>query len=206
MGRKAIDLTGHVYGRLKVVKFIKKVGSTALWECECTCGKVTQVFRGNLRSGSTVSCGCLSVEKLVERSTTHGMAHTREFSIWHGMKNRCFNPNSDCFQLYGGRGITVCEDWANSFEQFYKDMGKCPDNHSIERIDVNGHYCPTNCKWATVDEQNNNKRTNVKITINGEELTMAQWSKRLGYTSPVIQQRRRRGWNMVEAVTSLKHR
>ena len=198
------NLIGSIFGRLTVVEFVGKRNGHIQWKCACSCGNYRVVFRGNLTSGSTVSCGCHSVEQLVKRSTTHGKSHTKEFSVWHGMRTRCNNPNSDDYPHYGSRGIKVCDRWNHSFENFLADMGEVPAGRTIDRIDTNGDYFPENCRWATVTEQNNNKRTNRYITVNGVAKTVLGWEKHLGYTSPVIQQRLRRGWESVEAVTTPK--
>jgi hypothetical protein len=126
---------------------------------------------------------------------THGMSNTVEFSTWTDIKSRCYNKNLKHYSRYGGRGIKVCQRWLDSFENFYKDMGKRPsDNHSIERIDNDGDYSPNNCKWATLIEQANNKRTSHYITIKGKTKTIAEWSKITGLSIAMIWYRIKAGY------------
>jgi len=125
---------------------------------------------------------------------THGMSATREYRIWRSILSRCYSKKWKKFHLYGGRGITVCDEWKDSFENFYRDMGNCPtEHHSIDRKDGNGPYCKANCKWSTVDEQNNNKRTNISITYDGKTLTMAQWANELGLRRDCLSRRIKKG-------------
>jgi len=132
---------------------------------------------------------------------THGMTKTSEHKSWSGIKERCFNPNHKGYSYYGARGITVCDRWKNSFENFFADMGLKPTpKHSIDRIDNNGNYCPDNCRWATKAEQANNKSTNRLITIGCVTLTIAQWTKEMGFGEMVIWDRLEAGWSEYKAV------
>ena len=133
--------------------------------------------------------------------TTHRIIKTSEYIAWRNMKQRCFNSNNKDYLHYGGRGITVCDRWRNSFKTFLADMGLKPTSkHSIDRIDNDSNYCPENCKWSTRVEQNNNQRTNHLITIEGKTYTIAQWEKKMGYGEQVIYQRLERGWSEYKAV------
>lgn len=198
------------FGRLTVVgeapRIVSPSGFSALAaHVRCDCG-VEKIVRGRgLVTGYTNSCGCLQREltavKIAERSRTHGRTNTVEYHTWTTMKQRCINPKDSAYPHYGGRGIRVCDRWANSFEAFFEDMGARPDDmDSIERDDVNGHYEPGNCRWATDLEQHNNKRNNHILTIDGGSATVAEWARRSGTDMYRIHGRLARGWSAQEAV------
>lgn len=132
----------------------------------------------------------------------HGMCKTREYKSWKRMKERCLNPNHKSYPRYGGRGITVCERWKNSFLNFYSDMGPKPQNHTINRLDNKGNYCPENCRWASVEEQNNNKENSHLLTYNGETLTLSQWAKRFNINSGTLCNRLKRNWDVEKSLTT----
>ena len=133
---------------------------------------------------------------------THGMSRTPEYIAWQQMKDRCFNPNHKQHSDYGGRGITVCDRWKNSFQNFFLDMGSRPTaKHSLDRIDNNADYSPKNCRWATKAEQANNQRSNKPlITIENDTRTIAQWAKKMGFSASVIHRRLKLGWSEYKAV------
>lgn len=161
---KLVDLTGQRFGRLSVVsREQNNKNNKAMWLCKCDCGNLKTILGSHLTSGNTQSCGCQRKDTMQKLLTVHG--HNRrgqrsgEYESWRGMIERCTNPNHQAYKDYGGRGIVVCERWRN-FENFLADMGSKPSKeYSIERIDVNGNYELSNCKWTTKTEQSRNKRT-----------------------------------------------
>ena len=172
-----IDLTGNTYGLLTVTEHLGVRGRRVhYWKCECACGGTSEVSGGNLKKGSTKSCGCLNVAS--ERNKKHGMSNSTEYHIWNTMKSRCTNPNKSNYHNYGGRGISYSNEWA-SFENFYKDMGSRPDGMSLDRIDNDGDYSPENCRWATQYEQDRNTRVNRHITFKGKTMIMQDWADQL---------------------------
>ncbi len=184
---KAKDFTGLKIGRLTVVGFagvqIRNSRSRRYWLCSCECGNTVEVEASNLISRPTQSCGCLRNELVALVNLKHGEAmRTKENRAWYGMKARCYNPNETKYPQYGGRGIIVCERWLNSYEDFLLDMGRAPSKgHTLDRIDVNGNYEPSNCRWATLKVQGNNKTTNVFLTFDGQTKTISQWADIIGY-------------------------
>lgn len=199
---RSIDMTGQRFGRWLVVgRAENPSGSTnrdARWEVVCDCGNRRSVTRTSLVSGESQSCGCLQRELASqvtpERFKTHGMTESSEYNVWSCMKARCTNPNNRAYPRYGGRGITVCERWLSSFENFYADMGPRPSmSHSIDRIDSNLGYSPENCRWETEVIQQNNRRNNTCITFEGKTLTLSEWSKETGIPVKVLRGRHSHG-------------
>ena len=133
---------------------------------------------------------------------THGMTNTRIYNIWKSMKRRCTKEH-DSYKNYGGRGITVCDEWLNSFEKFYEDMGEPTTNtHEIDRIDNDGNYCKENCRWVSPKENCRNRRNNRVITYNDETLCVSEWSERLGGSRHLVEKRLKMGWSEEKAVTT----
>ena len=165
--------------------------------CKCDCGTERDVIIKNLKSGVSKNCGCLRNKKTSERNFKHGRRFTRTWRIWQAMKNRCGNPKATGYLLYGGRGITVCDEWKNIFKSFYNDVGDAPKDKSIDRIDNDGNYEPRNVKWSTKKEQAGNRRSNRRI--NG--VLISDISIGLGGANSLVAKRIKRGWSIERATT-----
>ena len=188
MARKALDLTGQRFGKLTVIERAKSnKDGYPRWLCKCDCGNTNIVYGMHLKSGASQSCGCLTKEKFNERITKHGLSKVPIYPIWKDMKHRCYNPNDKRFANYGARGIKVCDEWLHNFQAFYNwaMTNGYKEGLSIDRIDTNGDYKPSNCRWATNKEQANNTTKNHLITYNGKTQTMAQWAEetKIKYTT-----------------------
>ena len=171
-------MTGRKFDHISRWTFVAKLpGQKNLFRCACGTEKAVNPY--HVRTGASASCGCLRKEVVADHRRTHGMSATREYRIWWHMKERCSNPNMRGSQYWLGSGVTVCDEWVNSFDTFLSDMGPCPkDKYSIDRIDKNGSYGPGNCRWATVLEQTNNLRNNIMIDDGDEELTLSQMARK----------------------------
>lgn len=204
-----IDLTGYTFTNLKVIKrhYPNTSSGDARWVCSCVCGNITHPTGSALRKGRTKGCGCTVGIQASHRERTHGRSKTPEYSVWCSIKQRCHNPNYAHFKHYGAKGITVSKEWLNSFETFYKDMGKRPEGkYSIDRKDNDKGYCKDNCRWATKSEQANNYTNNVRIHYMGETLTAAQWVDRLGVVPRhTVYYRIKAGWSGADAITIPAH-
>lgn len=204
------DIRGERFGRTVVVAYGGKSAAKCpqtLWICRCDCGTEHTVKLTHLRSGSTQSCGCLRKEWSATSHLRHGCARNGkrapEYRAWEALRHRCLVPTDRQFHNYGGRGITVCDRWRDSFEAFLEDMGPRPSpKHSIDRWpDKNGNYEPGNCRWATSKQQLNNTRQNVLLTLNGRTQNLQQWADELGVTHSFLCNRKAAGWSDEDTLT-----
>jgi len=194
-----------------MLKFMQKSSRKgyALYQCEC--GNQKEIRNDHVRGGKTNSCGCLrqktareSIKAVNAANIRHGMAGTKIYIMWSGMKDRCQNPNNKFYNYYGGRGITVCERWQD-FSAFYADMGDCPEKCSIDRMDNNKGYSPENCRWATKSEQATNRRSNRRVEFDGKLLTISEISRETGVHWNTISGRLNLGWGIEKAISQEKH-
>lgn len=209
--RMFIDLTGQKFGKLTVTGKANSNGHHTRWNCKCDCGNECTIYATNLTRGNSKSCGCLALEKV----STHKKSNTRLYRVWAGIKRRCYNKQVTAYANYGGRGITMCDEWKNDFQAFYNwamstgyDENAPYGQYTIDRIDVNGNYEPSNCRWATLTEQTQNTRNNLVITHNGETKTVPQWAKIYGINKKTIYTRiYSYGWDKEKAIiTPIKHK
>lgn len=190
-----LDLTGCVFGSLTVVKLHGTTTDrmTRLWDCVCSCGGVKVVPTKRLRNGMTKSCGCLLSSTLRERNTTHGESKSPLYLIWQAMVSRCHNPRNKRFKDYGGRGISVCASWMD-YSQFKKDMHPKPIGKTLDRRDNSKEYSKANCRWATYQEQNSNRRNNVLVSMpNGDIVPIAEAARRLSSPRMTLTRRLKSG-------------
>lgn len=201
---KTIDISGKRFGRLVVIEK-SHGGKNSCWKCVCDCGKYTVVGLPDLKDG-TKSCGCLKREKDIAGGPNkkHGFCRFAEYRIWSSMIRRCTNPKSKRYHRYGGRGIRVCDRWLKSFKSFVDDMDQRPSaKYSIDRIDNDGNYEPSNCRWATQKEQQRNRSDNHFVTAFGETKTLAEWSERSGISRGTIWNRiYKSGWNVERSLST----
>ena len=195
------NLLGKKFGRLTVVKEDGRFRQMVCWDCICDCGNHINVPSYYLTSGQTKSCGCLQKERTSQANTLHGDCKRNNRSSLYGrykhMLWRCENPNSKDYKNYGGRGIKVCDEWKNDYQKFKKwALENGYEEHlTIDRIDVNGDYEPINCRWITLQEQENNRTNNVFLVFNGIKKTASEWAREYGVNPSKILYRKRKGWS-----------
>lgn len=202
--RKAIfkDLTGQKFNHLTVIRYIGRKNGRTMWHCLCDCGNEVDVDSSSLKSGNTTACGCRQSEGWGSNKT-HGMSGKRIYRIWMGIKNRCYYEKNKYYSNYGGRGIRVCDEWLESFENFYKwaiENGYAK-NLTIDRIDNDGNYEPSNCRWVTRIEQMNNTRRNRMIEYNGERKSVTEFAREFEISPELVHGRLNRGWSVKDALT-----
>jgi hypothetical protein len=204
------DKTGKTYGKLTVIELVGHKKTDLLWRCLCECGNTTDVTARNLRSGNTKSCGCWHTQNMLSRSA--------EYNIWQAMKQRCYNSNQKYYSNYGGRGISVCGRWKNSFQDFLKDIGCKPfPGATIDRTDNEGHYSCGHCeecmdkgwasnvRWTTRKQQANNTRANLLLTFNGETMNHRAWSRKLGLGYRTISYRLAKCWPLHKVLSATRY-
>lgn len=208
---KVDDLTGKKFGYLTVIErapnHIRPSGyKEVMWKCRCDCEKEVVRSAKGLKRYNRCSCGCMKSTVTREQATTHGCTNTRLFRIWSGIKTRCDNPNDQHWDDYGGRGVIICDEWKNDFVAFknWAESNGYSDDLTIDRINVNGNYCPENCRWVNWKVQANNKRTTVKINYHGELYTMSELADMFGVKLSRIKGARHRGKLNEEYLDNLK--
>lgn len=198
------DLSGKRFGRLTVISIEQTNKQKGVrWLCECDCSNTIIVAASHLKNGHTKSCGCLSKENAHTINLSHGMSKSRIYALWNMMKQRCTNPAVDNYCDYGGRGISVCDDWIN-FDGFYKWTlaNGYQDGLSIDRVDNSAGYCPENCRWVDARAQANNRRNNKILEYNGERHTLSEWGDIVGIKSHTIGERLRKGWSVEKTLST----
>ena len=194
-----LDLVGHKYGILTVIKWLGKGKKEYEWLCKCECGNETISTTSYLRSGHKTSCGCLRSR----RNYSHGLSHSPLWNVHGNMKRRCNDPKNKSYKNYGGRGITYCEKW-ETFDGFLEDMSDgYKEGLTLDRIDVNGNYNKENCRWADKKTQANNTTANHYITYNGETLTVSEMADKYGIDYELFRHRLKKGWTIDESMKPL---
>lgn len=208
MGKK-LELIGRKFNRLLVVSSSSERNpqGLVLWNCLCDCGTEKLVSGSALKRGRIKSCGCAqldAIKQTCKTNRTHCKSNTPEYMVWRSMKKRCILQSHYSYKLYGGRGISICSRWL-VFENFLSDMGDRPSkDHSLERVDVNGNYEPSNCVWATAKEQANNRTNNIKIDFEGQSMTLANLAVKVGIHRMTIYWRYRQGWRLPELIKNAR--
>lgn len=198
MPRALKDMAGKRIGILAVIQRAENRGKSVYWLCRCDCGVVKEMAASALRSGITVSCGChrrkVAAENARKLSLSHGKSRTLLYRVWQSFRDRCNNPGAQAYEHYGARGISVCPEWEDfiAFEAWAFSSGY-KAGLTLDRIDNDKGYGPENCRWATMAQQNNNKRTNHFLTHNGKTKTISEWSRETGLKIPTIHSRLRSG-------------
>lgn len=199
------DLVGRVFADLTVTSHVpSQFGKPGKWLCRCICGQERLNSTHMLNSGRAKSCGCTKYKRIGDKKRTHGhstsLGNSRTYRIWTNMKTRCLNPKASNFSWYGGRGIGIDRQWVESFDAFLRDMGEAPSGLTLDRVDGDGNYCRSNCRWASQRQQQNNKSNNRLLNIRGETVTLTEASRRCGIGVSAIWDRLSKGWSHEQAV------
>jgi len=206
----AKDYSGMRCGRLTAIKLASprrdpRGAARRYWLCRCDCGCEVEVSAHDLGAGHTKSCGCLKKDAAKKTHTTHGLSNTRSYHTWRNMMGRCYNANRPDYLYYGGRGIGVCDAWRRSFVSFLADMGRPPKGTTLDRIDNDADYGPSNCRWATREQQANNRRNNRRLTYSGVTASITQWSKAVGLPASTLRTRIAKKWPIGRALCEPLH-
>lgn len=193
---------GQRFGQWTVVQSAGMYRTIQRWLCHCDCGTESVVLANNLHNGMTLSC-----RKRGRHISPDVKSNHPEYCLYIGMRRRCLSTTDISYPRYGGRGITICDHWLASFENFFADMGPRPDpTYSLDRIDNNGPYSPDNCRWATVEEQSNNKSNSRYYDYNGKRQTLAQWAREYGLHAQTLKLRLNTGWPFIDAISLPPHK
>lgn len=193
-------IIGKRFGRLMVTEYDKRGTKGPRWKCMCDCGKECSRTTSNLREPKDHSCRCWGIEKCSTAGFKHGYHKSAEYAAYYAMKSRCYHPKAREYRIYGGRGITVCDRWLESFENFIADMGSKPaKNYSLDRINSNGNYEPENCRWADPVTQSNNTSRNKHVVLDGVRATVAEHCRRTGAKHWTVHYRLKKGMSPEEA-------
>ncbi|MDY6153313.1 MAG: hypothetical protein SPI06_07870 [Terrisporobacter sp.] len=202
------SLEGKKFGRLTVIKQTnKRKNGNIVWQCECNCGSNVIVYAttSSLNSGDKKSCGCLGIEQVSNINKTHSLSGTRLYKIYNHIKSRCYNSKDKNFKYYGEKGVLLCDKWLNNFEEFYNwsmDNGY-EDNLTIDRINVNGNYEPSNCRWVDMKTQANNRTSSIKLNILGNDISLAECCRKYGLSYNKYQKRRKNGHDIEKEINEI---
>lgn len=217
MKKPKYNLTGKKFERLTVIRYISAEERDGFshkkdsrrWLCKCDCGNIVRLRTEQLLQGKAKSCGCYIKDifhNQTIKNTTHGLKNTRLYRIWNNIKDRCYNKNCKDYFKYGGRGIRVCNEWLDNFQEFYDwcILNGYSDNLSIDRIDVNGNYEPNNCRWVTMKMQCRNRRNNLILEYKGERKSLAEWCEELNLDYHLVHNRLYNDWTVERAFETPK--
>lgn len=199
------DLTGQKFNMLTVKSFAFIRDSHAYWNCVCDCGKTSVVNGSSLIRNKTKSCGCLGPAlSSIRNATQNGASKTRLYKLFYGIRDRCYNKNGKDYKNYGGRGIKICDKWLQDPNEFIRwaNNNGYKKGLSIDRINVNGNYEPSNCRWVSAKKQANNRRSNLVITFEGKTMTASEWCALKGWNRHVIPERLKKGWSLEKTMTT----
>lgn len=203
-----LNLKGKRFGHLTVIKCDEYKNKKVYWLCKCDCGELCKVPTGNLRSGNTTSCGCVHKERISKLFTTHGKSEIKLYNnVWLKIRARCYSTSCKEYAYYGQRGIKMCSEWKDDFQAFYNwaISNGYKEGLTIDRINNNGNYEPSNCRWVTMKQQARNRRSNINYTINGERRCLKEWCEIYDIGYKTAYSRLHYGWTIEQAL-ELKER